>query len=131
VTTGTTSIVISVDDHPTHNHGLPTCFSGDDPGAEPSIYYILDNTVTDDAAVMTHSINQDSHNHTATSTLDFGDGSGAGDFHKHSITHGHGVTDTGHTHDTPVLAHTGTLTHRQDDFRPPYYVLAFIQRIAA
>lgn len=53
------------------------------------------------------------------------------DPHTHSITaHAHTVSETAHTHEleTP-LEHTGTLKHREEDFRPPYRVMTFIIRV--
>lgn len=59
----------------------------------------------------------------------------ANDEHFHEIaassipSHSHTTTDPGHQHSTPTLAHGGELYHREEDFRPPYCSIMFIQRV--
>lgn len=48
------------------------------------------------------------------------------DQHRHPIT-GSGTTST-HSHTTPALSHSGSLTHNSPKHLPPYYVAVWIRR---
>lgn len=50
------------------------------------------------------------------------------DPHDHSIDHIHSTTDPGHYHTSPSMSHAGSLWHREEDFRPPFARLPYIQR---
>jgi len=76
-----------------------------------------------------HTLSPDPHDHDSPShDHDFDDGVG----HVHNLIpdpHGHAITDPGHCHSTRVLTHYGVLCHRTEDYRPPFRVEIWIQRV--
>jgi len=86
---------------------------------------------------LTHSTSYHSHEGTAsTSITDPGHAHKLDDLEHASTSHYHTadvhvwIDPITHTHTTPVMTHTGSLYHREEDFRPPYMVLAYIQRVS-
>lgn len=53
---------------------------------------------------------------------------GASDSTIESTTLTHSITDPGHFHTSPAMSHTGSLWHREEDYRPPFIRLPYIQR---
>jgi hypothetical protein len=71
-----------------------------------------------------HSTLDEAHTHTVTHSHSVTDQA-----HTHTVTHSHSTDDPSHAHTTPVLTHTGTLYHREEDFRPPLNTILFIRRV--
>lgn len=91
----------------------------------------------DDAAItLAHAVSPDPHGHTLGTLAVDPDPHGHGlgtlavspDPHDHTINHTHTTTDPGHFHTSPAINIVGSLWHREEDYRPPFMKLAYIQR---
>lgn len=74
------------------------------------------------AITLDHTVDPESHDHGAGSLVV------SPSSHSHSTTHTHTTTDPGHFHTSPKMSHTGSLWHREEDYRPPFTRLPYIQR---
>jgi hypothetical protein len=81
---------------------------------------------THTVSAYTHSVTDGGHTHTVSAyTHTIADNTG----HEHTVRGlSHTVNDSGHEH-TANLAHTGTLPHASEDYRPPYSTVLFIRRV--
>ncbi len=96
----TTSTVSPGGEH-THEHTFSIA-TGEVWRDDPSDYEVT---------VLTHSVTNSPHSHTCSPMT-------------------HSVTNSPHNHTSSPLAHLGTLTHRQEDFRPPTRVEIEIIRVS-